>query len=323
MNAPIIISTWSFGQRGNAAAWPELSRGGSALDAVERACIAVEEDEEVDSVGFGGLPDASGEVSLDASIMLSPVKCGSVTYVRRYLSVASIARRVMERTEHVMLSGEGAEHFAREQGFIERTLLSDGARKKWIEWKNDPARSKRDRSRDSGRGLRPVDAGGSGALFGLSGSRGEARWSHGHDTIGTLAIDASGVLAGACSTSGTPFKTPGRVGDSPIIGHGLYVLPGVGAATATGTGERIMGTCGSFLIVECMRRGAMPIEAVREALARVNESFAIRPADQVAYLALAPDGSFAAGALRGGFKAAVRDAARDVVIDPDFVLRDD
>jgi len=302
---------------------------------VERACIAVEEDEEVDSVGLGGLPDAAGEVSLDASIMLSPARCGSVTYVRRYLNVASIARRVMDCTEHVLLSGEGAERFAREQGFIERNLLSDGARKKWVEWKNDPARGKPDQSRDSGRGLRPVDAGGSGALFGRSNDAGrrstegsargsgEARWSYGHDTIGTLAIDASGVMAGACSTSGTPFKTPGRVGDSPIIGHGLYVLPGVGAATATGTGERIMGTCGSFLIVECMRRGATAIEAVRDALARVNEAYDIRPADQVAYLALAPDGSFASGALRGGFKAAVRDEARDVVIDPDFVLRDD
>lgn len=317
MSGPMMLSTWSFGQRGHARAWPILASGGPSLDAVEAACRVVEQDPEIDSVGFGGLPDASGEVSLDASIMLSPARHGSVTYVRRFLHVASLARRVMEHTPHRMLSGDGAERFAREQGFEPTVLLSDGARQAWERWRAQGGASPVDQSRDSGRGLRPVDADQSGRLF-----RSAAEMS-GHDTIGTLAIDRAGVLAGACSTSGMPYKLPGRVGDSPIVGHGLYVDPQAGAATATGTGELIMGVCGSFLIVEMMRRGAPPDEAIREALERIERTHNLRPEHQAAFIALTPRGQWGAGALRPGFKVAVRDEVADVLVEPHIVLRSD
>lgn len=336
MRSPLIISTWSFGQRGNRAAWAILKSGGSALDAVERAATVVEADPEVDSVGLGGLPDAGGEVSLDASIMLSPARSGSVCYVRRYLDVTSLARRVMEQTPHLMLAGDGAEAFAAEQGFTQRGLLTDAAREKWMQWKNDPARPRPNQSRDSGMGttltsppgrgagaqgvpesrIRPFDTG-SPALFD------ESRWKNLHDTIGVLALDANGVLAGACSTSGMPYKLPGRVGDSPIIGHGLYVDPEAGAAVATGTGELIMGICGSFLIVELMRRGAAPVDAIREALARIERNYELRPEHQAAFLALRPNGEWSSGALRLGFRMAVCDATGDQIISPSRTSRSD
>jgi isoaspartyl peptidase/L-asparaginase-like protein (Ntn-hydrolase superfamily) len=334
--SPLIISTWSFGQRGNRAAWPLLEPGGSALDAVERAASAVEADPEVDSVGLGGLPDANGEVSLDASIMLSPSKSGSVCYVRKYLEVASLARRVMKKTPHVMLAGDGAERFAAEQGFTPRNLLTDDARAKWMRWKDDPARRAPEQGRDTGlsaplpsplgRGaggegglnqkLRPIDTG-SPALFE------ESRWRNLHDTIGVLALDSGGTLAGACSTSGMPYKLPGRVGDSPIIGHGLYVDPEAGAAVATGTGELIMGICGSFLIVELMRQGAPPVDAIQEALARVEKNYTLRPEHQAAFLALRPDGDWSSGALRPGFKVSVLTPAADSIVDAAITLRRD
>ncbi len=323
MNQPIIISTWSFGQRGNRAAWPILNTGGPALDAVERACTVVEAEPEVDSVGLGGLPDASGEVSLDASVMLSPSKCGGVCYVRNYLEVTSLARQVMERSPHVMLAGAGAEQFAKAQGFMPRSLVTDQARTKWLQWKNDPARQLPDQSRDSGLQspcvTRPIDTG-SPALFRAND---ENRWTNLHDTIGMLAIDSHGVLAGACSTSGMPYKLPGRVGDSPIIGHGLYVDPEAGAAVATGTGELIMGICGSFLIVEMMRQGATPSQAIEEALRRIEHDFDLHPEHQAAFLALRPDGAWSAGALRPGFKVAVYDDRTDEIKEPHIVRRSD
>jgi len=324
VNAPVLISTWSFGQRGNRAAWPGLQRNGSAVDAVVEACTAVEGDPSVDSVGFGGLPDGSGEVSLDAAVMLAPNVCGGVCFVRRYLEVAAIARRVMEHSPHTLLAGEGAERFAEAEGFSPRELLSDDARAKWNAW-CEKGGGEVDQSRDSGLAApRPIDADGSGRLFLHPDPRtDEARWKDGHDTIGVLALDAAGTLAGACSTSGTPYKHAGRVGDSPIIGHGLYVEPGVGAATATGTGELISGVCGSFLVVEEIRRGADPHAAIVTALRRIDRSFDLRPSDQAAFIALLPDGGYASGALRGGFKVAVRTANRDEIIDPDVVLRDD
>jgi len=325
----IIVSTWSFGRRANAAAWPILSAGGTSLDAVEQACIAVEEDPEVDSVGYGGLPDLTGEVTLDASVMLSPARCGSVCAVREYLHVATLARHVMEKTHHRMLAGDGAARFAEQCGLAKRDLLSEHAARAYSQWITNAKHLPVDQSRDSGlgagRGIRPVDRGdGSARLFHtLTPHDDEARWRDAHDTIGTLAIDRDGVIAGACSTSGSAYKLPGRVGDSPIIGAGLYVDPHAGAAVATGTGELMMATCACFLIVERMRSGATPENAIRDALARIEQSQFIEPHHQAAFIALAPDGSFGSGALRGGFKVAVRDERRDDIIDPDFAIRTD
>jgi N4-(beta-N-acetylglucosaminyl)-L-asparaginase len=219
-------------------------------------------------VGFGGLPDADGEVTLDASVMDHAGRCGAVACLRRVRHAARVARRVMERTPHVMLAGEAATRFALEQGFAESNLLSDEAARKYAEW----------RKRGAGDQL-----GGGGA---------------GHDTIGMLALDIGGALAGACSTSGRPFKLPGRVGDSPIIGAGLYVDGRVGAATATGEGEQVMKVCGSFAIVENMRRGMGPREAVEDALRRVLKQRGGDRGTDVSFLALRADGETAGMSLR-------------------------
>ncbi|MFM1866998.1 MAG: hypothetical protein RL591_406, partial [Planctomycetota bacterium] len=292
----------------------------------------------IDSVGYGGLPDASGRVSLDGCVMLSPAQCGSVAGLRRHLHPVSIARRVMERTPHVMLVGADADLFANAQGMGEVELLSPEARATYEKWLRKGGVV--DQSRDGGGALRlgfdplrPVDRrhGADGRLFGggelptdvpvdrsASLPADEARWRH-HDTIGCLALDAKGILAGGCSTSGTPFKVPGRVGDSPIIGHGLYVDPSVGAATATGTGELIMGICGAFLAVECMRRGASPLDAAREAVARIASTYPLESHHQAAFLVMARDGSFASASLRPGYRTSVRDASGARAVEPDFV----
>jgi N4-(beta-N-acetylglucosaminyl)-L-asparaginase len=333
-----IVSTWSFGLRANEEAWP-LVEAGRALDAVEAACAYADRAPDIDSVGFGGLPDASGRVSLDGCVMLSPAKCGSVAGLRQHLHPVSVARRVMERTPHVMLVGADADAFADAEGLARAELLSDEARAAFEKWRREGGVV--DQSRDSGRSpgprpgpslgfdpLRPVDRrhGEDGRLFGGASlptdglPPDEAKWRH-HDTIGCLALDAQGVLAGACSTSGTPFKTPGRVGDSPIIGHGLYVDPEVGGATATGTGELIMGVCGAFLVVEAMRRGASPHDAVRQAVERLSRSYALEPHHQAAFLAMSRDGVVAAAALRPGYRSSVRDRDGARTEEPCFVAR--
>jgi isoaspartyl peptidase/L-asparaginase-like protein (Ntn-hydrolase superfamily) len=307
-----MFSTWSFAARGHAAAWPALAGGGASLDAVEAAARVVESDPDVDSVGYGGLPDAAGDMSLDGCVMLSPERCGSVCAVRRHLHVVSLARRVMEDTPHVMLAGPDADDFADDLGMPEQDLLAPEARARWERWRRDPQVV--DQSLDRGYAPpRPIDTGAGGRLFAPD-------EPGGHDTVSVLALDGAGHLAGSCSTSGTPFKSPGRVGDSPIIGHGLYVDPGVGAAAATGTGEMVMGLCSSFHVVEEMRRGATPNEAVRAALERIPTSFTIEPHHQVAIIALHRDGRRAAAALHDGFKSVVTDEAGTRVEDPDVVV---
>lgn len=322
--APALVSTWSFAQRGNEAAWPALAAGGDPLDAVLEACRVAEEDPTVDSVGFGGLPDASGAVTLDGCVMRSPDACGSACGLRRHLHPAHVARLVMERTRHIMLVGEAADAFAAKHGQPARDLVAPAARAAWEAWRahpNDAAAGQQ--TRDSSL-LRPVDTGDprSGALFGGAGVGGEHRWQ-GHDTIGSIALGCDGRLAGACSTSGTPYKVPGRVGDSPIIGHGLYVDPSAGAATATGSGELIMGVCGAFLAVECMRRGASPKEAAQCVVERIGSTYRIEPHHQTAFIVVAPDGQWSSAALRGGFLAACRDERGARLVPAEFVLRAD
>lgn len=326
MPGPLIVSTWSFGKRGNDAAWPALASGGSSLDAVEIACRAIECDPDVDSVGYGGLPDCSGRMSLDGCIMLSPSRCGSVCAVRRFMHPVSIARRVMEKTSHIMLAGEGAEAFAEAEGFHPAELLSPAAQQAFEQWQVQrgvidqsrdrtlvsPAASPLPFDRDPGRGKLfssaleqpPID---------------ESAWRH-HDTIGVLAIDSRGEMAGACSTSGTPYKLPGRVGDSPIIGHGLYVDPPHGGAVATGTGELIMSVCGSFLAVEFLRRGATALDAACLVLRRIVEHHDLQPHHQVALIVMQSSGVWAGAALRPGFKISCRTCASDEICDPHEVI---
>ena len=310
VESPILLSTWSFGLRGHEAAWPDLQAGGEAIDAVIAAATTIEADPEIDSVGFGGLPDRDGQVTLDACVMKSPASCGSVCGLRRHLHAARIARRIMEDTEHVMLAGEAADAFAGSVGEPEADLLAPEAQAAWDRWRTEGIDV--DLIRDAGR---PIDRDG-GRLFG---GDDEQRWA-GHDTIGTLALDVRGVLAGACSTSGSPWKVPGRVGDSPIVGHGLYVDPGVAAVSATGSGELVMGVCGAMLAVECIRRGDEPLDALLTVLRRIDAAYEMLPTHQIGLVALRADGTMASAALRDGFKVACTMAGHDEAAPPDVVL---
>lgn len=298
MPDPILLSTWHFGLPANEAGFPHLLKTGGLLDALEQTCISCELDPGCDSVGVGGLPDASGEVSLDGAVMLSPARSAGVAYVRKYPHPVSIARRVMEKTPHKLLVGEGAERFAAREGFQMASLLTEAARVKWEAWR----------------------ATGEYKDFHV-GERDVVGPDDSHDTIGVLGLDASGAVGVACSTSGRAYKLPGRVGDSPLIGPGLYCEPAVGAAVATGTGELMIGTCASFLVVERMRGGDRPIDAIRYVLRRVAESYPnLGEKDQCALIALGTDGHHASGALRAGFQVAVRTAAGGQLLLPDVVL---
>lgn len=304
-----MLATWSFSARGCKLAWPNLLSGGGALDAVCTVAREAEANPEVDSVGFGGLPDVIGRMSLDACVMMSPERCGSVCGVTQHLHVADLARLVMERTSHVMLIGEGADSFADAAGMPQVELLSADARRAWERW------------RSGEKTTRPTDQGvDSGKLFSHSPSPiGEKHIPH--DTVGVLAIDTQGVMAGACSTSGMPFKLAGRVGDSPIPGHGIYVDPEGGGAVATGMGEFVMGVSGSFLAVECMRRGSSPLDAVREVLERIDRRHKPLAHQQVGIIALATDGKWSAGALCPGFAVTISDASGIRSVAPELVLR--
>jgi len=272
-SGPVIISTWPHGLAANAAAWENLGKGGSVLDAVESGVMVSEADPEVTSVGFGGLPDSSGEVTLDACIMNPAGDAGAVACLNHILHPISVARLVMEETPHVMLVGEGALAFALDRGFQKTNLLTPEAKKAWEKWK---------KTREAGI---PV--------------------AMGHDTIGMVALDAVGDLAGACTTSGLGYKLPGRVGDSPIIGAGLFVDNEVGGAAATGVGELVMKTLGSFLVVELMRTGVSPEEACRMALERIAEKTPLKPDVQVGLIAINKAGETAGYGLQKNFQYAV------------------
>ena len=261
---PVVLSTWSFGMPANEVAWGILSAGGTALDAIEAGVTSCEEDASVDSVGWGGLPDASGEVTLDASIMDHEGRCGAVACLHRVRNAIKVARLVMEKTPHVMLVGEPATRFAFDNGFPQTSLLSPQAGRRFDDWRLQRAED--------------LEAG--------------------HDTLGMLAIDAAGHIAAGCSTSGTGFKLPGRVGDSPIIGAGLYVGPGVGAAVATGKGEEMMKVCGSFAVVDHMRRGMEPREAIAEVLREIRRRHGGKADTDVSFIALRLDGAYAGLTLR-------------------------
>ena len=310
---PTLLSTWTFGQQANTAGWPRLvGPTGNSLDAVEEGCRAVEDNPDVTCVGRGGHPDRSGCVSLDAAIMLSPTCCGAVCYVRRFVHAVSIARLVMEQSPHVLLAAEGAERFAVQHGMQPEEPLTASSYAAWQAWLAEhPAEMPAGR-RCPTESLLSVGA--------MMSSMEDLPHNRVHDTIGVLALDATGRLAGACSTSGLAFKLPGRVGDSPIIGHGLYVDPEYGAAVGTGTGELLMGVCGAFLAVELLRHGLSPAEAGAEVLQRIIDRYPLDKGHQAALVVLSSTGRWGSASLRPGFRAAVRTPTQDELVEPDRVM---
>lgn len=278
---PIVISTWKHGFEGNSIAMDVLLKNKSALDAVEMGVRCTESDPKVRTVGYGGYPDHSGEVSLDASIMDHLNNAGSVVYLKKIKHPISVARKVMESSNHVMLAGLGAYEFARSHGFKKKNLLSSEAKKDWIKWtKTKDEKEVSDKN---------------------------------HDTITQLALDVRGNLSGASTTSGLAYKLKGRVGDSPIIGSGLFVDNNIGAAGGTGLGVEIMKTVGSFLIVELMKQGYSPNKACEEAIQRVIKNHSKKINFQVAYIALRKDGKIGAAALNKGFSYVLNKGSKNIV----------
>lgn len=294
---PIVVSTWAPNIKANKAAWEILHSKGTALDAVEKGVMVPEADPADNSVGYGGLPDRDGKVTLDACIMNHMGQCGSVMCLEHIKHPIQVARKVMEETPHVQLAGEGALKFALSKGFIKENLLTPESEKAWKEWlkasKYDPNRSvkeleekiKRDRQHHEPWPVAQLN----------------------HDTIGMVALDAFGNVCGACTTSGMAFKMNGRVGDSPIIGAGLFVDNEVGAATATGVGEEVVKICGAHTVVEMMRNGASPEAACKEAVKRIIKNNAAKANTvQVGFLAINKKGEYGGYSVMKNFTMAVR-----------------
>ena len=293
LNNPVVISTWDAGLEANKAAWQVLHDGGRALDAVE-AGVRVTEASQNCCVGLGANPDRDGFVTLDASIMDENFNCGSVAFLERIKHPISVARRVMEKTPHVMLVGSGAQQFAVAEGFpLEEQKLSDDAKKSYEQWLK----------KSEYKPVVNIENTKSSAFAPAKLDNGE--WNH--DTIGMVAMDAKGNLSGSCTTSGMGFKMRGRVGDSPIIGAGLFVDNEVGAVTATGQGEDVIRICGSHTVVELMRQGLSPEDACKKAVDRIikakGESAKLI---QVGFLALNKNGEVGAFAIQKGFSYALK-----------------
>jgi N4-(beta-N-acetylglucosaminyl)-L-asparaginase len=266
---PIVIATWDV-PNATAKAWEILHGGGSSLDAVEQGVMVEEADIKNQSVGKGGRPDRDGHVTLDACIMDKDSNCGAVVYLQNITHAVAVARKVMEDTPHVMLAGKGAEKFAVEKGFKQEELLTDKSKAEWLEWKKTS-------------NYQPIIN------------------IENHDTIGMLAIDKNGDLSGACTTSGMAYKIAGRVGDSPIIGAGLFIDNEVGGATATGVGEEVVRTVGSFLIVELMRQGKSPQEACEEGVKRIIAKNSNYKDFQIGFIAVNKKGETGGYCIQPGF----------------------
>ncbi len=288
-NKPISIATWTHGKEANEVAMKILLEKGKAIDAVEQGVRIVEADPKGTSVGIGGTPDRDGHVTLDACIMDEKGNAGAVCFLEGIKHPISVARKIMDETPHVMLAGEGALQFALENGFEKENLLTDFSDKAWNKWLKKKKYSPKVNSEN-------------------------------HDTISQIAIDLEGNISGSCTTSGLGYKMRGRVGDSPIIGASLFVDNEVGAACATGLGEVVMKTLGSFLIVELMRNGATPEEACKEAVMRIIKKYDWKEL-QVGYLAVNKAGEYGAYAVQKGFNYAVHVDGENKLINAPYFYK--
>jgi len=271
---PLVVSTWDHGLLANRVSWDILAAGGESLDAVEEGVRVVESDPNIRTVGMGGYPDREGIVTLDACIMDYESNCGSVAFLRDIVNPISVARKVMEETPHVMLVGQGAKSFALKKGFKETNLLTDLSRKEWNSWK-------------------------------ISSKYESIINIENHDTISSLALSGDGRLAGACTTSGSAYKMHGRVGDSPIIGAGLFLDNQVGAAAATGLGEAVIKSSGSAMVVEAIRNGASPQDACENVILRILKMNKQVENLQVGFIALDIRGNVGAFSIKKGFNYAL------------------
>lgn len=295
LGKPVVISTWDAGIAANKGAWEILGKGGRALDAVE-AGVMVTESSQNCCVGLGANPDRDGFVTLDACIMDEFANCGSVAFLERIKHPISVARRVMEKTPHVMLVGSGAQQFAVAEGFpLEEQKLSEDAERAYKQWlkKSEYKPIINIENKQSGHGPFAPQYLETGELN--------------HDTIGMIAMDAKGNLSGSCTTSGMGFKMRGRLGDSPIIGAGLFVDNEVGAATATGQGEDVIRVAGSHTVVELMRQGHSPEAACKKAVERILRVKGAKAKEiQIGFIAINKKGQYGGFALQKGFSFAVK-----------------
>ncbi len=283
---PVVIATWSVAQA-TKKAWQSMEQGSSALDAVIAGCGVEEANAQGQSVGIGGLPDREGRVTLDACVMNEKGDYGAVLCMQNIKHPIAVARKVMEDTPHVILAGVGAEEFAVSQGFKRENLLTEQSKKDWETWKKTSK-------------YKPIIN------------------IENHDTIGMLAVDKNGTISGGCTTSGLAYKMAGRVGDSAIIGSGLFVDNEIGAATATGLGEEVLKTVGSYLIVELIRQGKSPQEACELAIKRIIEKTPNFEDFQVGYIAVNKKGETGAYSIHEGFTATTYQDQKNTTFNPNF-----
>jgi N4-(beta-N-acetylglucosaminyl)-L-asparaginase len=287
---PIVLSTWNHGIEANAVTWNVIEKGGNALDAVEKGLRVTESEIDNRSVGIGGRPDMKGHVTLDACIMDHEGRCGSVAFLEGIDHPISVARAVMDKTQHVMLVGKGAYEFARSEGFSKIKTPLKVVKKDYQKWKSENKEFIK-----------------------------KPTINHeNHDTIGMIALDQHGNLSGGCTTSGWAYKMHGRVGDSPIIGAGLFVDNEVGACTATGLGEAIIRIAGSHTVVEMMRHGMSPQEACEEAVKRIVKKHKNLKNLQCAFIALNKQGEVGAYSVYNGFNYAVQSDTQKELVDASF-----
>lgn len=314
---PIVISTWKHGIPANEKAYEVMMQGGTSLDAVEQGAKTAEDDPDVLSVGYGGLPDDEGRLTLDAAIMDWQARIGAVIFVEHIKNPVSVARLILENTEHTILAGDGAYKFALRNGFKPDILHTENSIRKYNEWKALGWGKSQEYHTDDFRLPSAEDVNKKRSL--------DINEDGNHDTIGLVAMDKHGHISASCTTSGTAWKLHGRVGDSPIIGAGLYVDGEVGGATATGRGEECIRACGSFLVVEMMRMGKSPQEACEIAAKRVIKmnmmSHKNRDSNfQIGFIALNVKGEYGAISVRDGFQYALQKDGNNELIDSKYII---